>query len=651
MPTVPKLIATETPPHMQILTRASTSLLVFVALLWVTPAHAADAWRTCRPETKGIVLHSERVTWQISPCLGGLQSVRLDEPQFALSEDDRPTGVPEWAAPRFVAGPMDLVRTWDAKWDPFRDTLVDVQMEAFEVTTRPAPGEKGGPETRRWESLKAYHAANPIFGVLSAEKQAVTLVWPDPSRVKSPIYLLKRYSLAKPELPYSLEVEEQVWNVGPKEIRFKLQHAITTFHDKSKQDSGMLAMLSGPPDLKGAGFYVGDSVTHLDTSSLADADPEERTASSTPAWLRVDSRYFILATLPGPGWGKRSTARVGELSNGVIEAVLVGEGEALSAGADGCVPAWYATHWGGHDCAADFEALGLKQGVAKKLAGPFLEAARQRAGGDPALTQALDRVRKRQVRAWQMTLFTGPKQLEYLKAMGSNFDESIDFGWFGLIALPLLKVLKFSHGMTGSWPLGILILTVMVKLLLWKFTTKSMRSMYKMQRVKPELDKIKEKLTEEAKKRGEDRPDPQELNKQTFALYKRHGVNPLGGCLPMFIQMPVYIALYRTIYSSVELFNQPLFGWVTDLTQKDPYYVLPVVLGLVMFLQQRLMPNPGGDQTQRKMMLYGMPVMFALMMMSLPSGLTFYILVNTVLSGVQTAYLKRSEAAEAAQAA
>ena len=111
--------------------------------------------------------------------------------------------------------------------------------------------------------------------------------------------------------------------------------------------------------------------------------------------------------------------------------------------------------------------------------------------------------------------------------------------------------------------------------------------------------------------------------------------------------MPVYIALYRTIYSSVELYNQPLFAWITDLTQKDPYYALPVLLGAVMFLQQRIMPSPGGDDQTRKMMMYFMPILFAFMMMSLPSGLTLYILVNTVLSIVQNLWLRRDEKATA----
>ena len=173
---------------------------------------------------------------------------------------------------------------------------------------------------------------------------------------------------------------------------------------------------------------------------------------------------------------------------------------------------------------------------------------------------------------------------------------------------------------------------------------KSMRSMKKMQALKPEMDKLRERLEKEAKRKGLDQADPQEMQKQTFELYRRHGVNPVSGCLPLFLQMPVYIALYRTIYSAVEMFNQPLFAWITDLTQKDPYYVLPLLLGVVMFVQQKVMPTSGVDATQQKIMMYMMPVLFSLLMISLPSALTFYILINTLLSIVQSLLVRRATA-------
>ena len=636
--------------------RPPALLIVCLLMLLSSIASAApDVTRQCRAQHKGVALASERVQWLISPCLGGVESVKLLEAQFEVSATNTPVGLPEWAATKFAAGPLQLVDTWDAKWDPFRDAIVDVSVGKVEIETRAAAG-KGATSRKTWPDFASFQAAHSRWAVLASDKTSVTLVWPDPALIRSPLYVLKRYRLADPKLPYALAVEIEVWNVGAAPAQFKLRHTITRFHDRGSEETGLLAMLKGPPDLKGAGFHLDGETVHLDTSGLVcevpnkctAAEAAERSGAGTPNWLYADSRYFGLISIPVSGWGKRSSVNIGELSNGVIRSILLAEGEALSSAEGGCVPAWYASEWGGESCAADFTALGIKGGTGAEVKGPFIEAARQRAAADPGLQAAVDRVLKRRVKQYTLKIYTGPKRLEYLEAMGSNLSESIDFGWFGLIARPLLSVLKLAQGLTASWVLAILILTVMVKLALWPITTKSMRSMYKMQRLKPELDTIKEQLAAEAKKRGEDKPDPQELNKQTFALYKRHGVNPLGGCLPMFIQMPVYIALYRTIYSSVELFNQPLFAWISDLTQKDPYYVLPVLLGITMFAQQRLMPNPGGDQAQRKMLMYGMPVMFSLMMMSLPSGLTFYILVNTVLSGVQTFYLKRAEQKAAA---
>ena len=605
-------------------------------------AEANDSWRSCRPDSKAVQLKSERVSWAVSPCLGGIESIQLLESQFAGDGIDVPTGAPTWAKPKFAAGAMQLISTWDAKWDPFQDMLVDVAIEDFEIGIRKGKGPEAVVEVKKFANLHDYLKHDPLFAVVQATAGSVEMVWPDPARVRSPVYLVKRYSQSEEAGPYGLEVEISVWNVAATGVQFKLQHVITNYHDPTKDDGGFLAMLAGPPDLKGAGFHADEATTHLDTSSLADADAEERNSGVTPNWLATDSRYFLLAMLPVSGYGPRATTRILDVRNGVIEARVRTEGEALASAAGSCVPHWYAKVWGGESCQADFSALGLNKAVSAEIEAPFIEAARRRGGDDQATRAAIARVQQRRVKSWNYRVYTGPKQMEALQAVDPSLEEAIDFGWFGLIARPLLSILKFAYGVSSSWPIAILFLTALIKLVLWPITTKSMRSMYKMQRLKPEMDKIREKLTEEARKKGEEKPDPQELNRQTFALYKRHGVNPLGGCLPMFIQMPVYIALYRTIYSSVELFNQPLFLWIGDLTEKDPHYVLPVLLAAVMFIQQRIMPVAGGDPTQRKMMMYGMPVMFGLMMMSLPSGLTFYILVNTVLSSVQTAYLKRT---------
>ena len=625
-------------------TRARTAwlcaLVCAAAVLAPTSAFAKKV--VCRPGVKAVVLKSADVQFSVSPCGGGLESVRLLAPQFKMTTDRTPAVVPKWTDGKWKPGALELVGTWDAKWDPFRDRLVDLEVGVVALEVRGA--EEVTTTTISTQDLGGFYDTDARWGVVAQSDASVTLVWPDPKRVKSPIYLSKRYSLIK-DSSRSLNVDVAVWNVGSAPAKFKLRHTISTWSDPSVEEGGLFAMLAGPPDLKSAAFHMGEETVHLDINALKDADPEERAAHGMPKWAATDSRYFILATLPGKGWGSNGGVRIQALTNGVVESVVTSQGEALAPNSGGCVPAWYAKSWGGSSCAADFKRLKLTQPLFANVDAAYLDKARIAAqGADKAVVEAaIARVQKRQVKSWQSQIYAGPKRIDYLRDVGGDVDEAIDFGWFGVIGRPLLMVMRFAHDFTGSWPLAIIILTVMVKALLWPVMGKSMKSMRKMQLLKPELEAIKKRLTKEAKAKGLDKPDPQELNKETFALYKRHGANPLGGCLPMFLQMPVYIALYRTIYSSVELYNQPLFMWITDLTQKDPYYALPVLLGGVMFLQQKIMPNPGGDDAQRKMLMYFMPIMFSFMMMSLPSGLTLYILVNTVLSIVQNLWLRREE--------
>jgi YidC/Oxa1 family membrane protein insertase len=615
--------------------------LVAVAIAmvcWVQPATAAA---DCRPAAKGLQLRSDKVAWVISPCGGGIESIQLLGNQFEMKTARDVSKLPKWAQAKFREGPLELIESWNSKWDPYRAILNGVKLTKIEVEARETPGAPTKKEVHA--DIDALFAGHSLYGVLTASKSSVVLAWPDPALVKSPLYVVREYKLVDGK-PFALDMATEVHNFGVSALSFSVRHKLTAYRDPNADSGGIFAALTGPADLKGAGFHVSAETVHLDTTELADADPEDRARGGVPDWIATDSRYFLLAEMPKKGWAKGTSSSMADLGNGIVETTLQSQGEALGPGGSGCVPAWYAKHWQGTACADDFSKLGLKQNTTEPVAAPFLEAAKLRGAADaPATDAAIARVRGRRVARFESRAFTGPKRLELLRDTADSLDESIDFGWFGMIAKPLLWVLKFFQGLTGNWPVAILLLTVCVKGVLWPVTGKSLKSMRKMQTVKPELDRIKAKLEEEARREGKDRPDPDKLNKETFALYKRHGVNPLGGCLPMFVQMPVYIALYRTIYSSVELFNQPLFGWVTDLTQRDPYFVLPLLLGAAMFVQTRLTPQTGGDETQRKIMMWVMPVMFTVMMAWLPSGLTLYILANTVMSSVQTLWLHRSE--------
>lgn len=233
-------------------------------------------------------------------------------------------------------------------------------------------------------------------------------------------------------------------------------------------------------------------------------------------------------------------------------------------------------------------------------------------------------------------LYFGPKELERLQEYGAvqvepegDLQEAIDWGFFGglseWLGRLLLALLRFFHDLTGAWGWAIVCLTVVVKLLTLPLTLKQMASMRAMKRVQPELQKIKEKY-------GDDRT---KQHQEMQALFARSGVNPLAGCLPLLVQMPVWFALYSMLGSASELVHEP-FLWLQDLTKQDPYYALPLALGAMMILQNRMMPT-AGDETQAKMMRWVMPVVFTGFMLFLPSGLGVYIFVNIVLSVIQTA--------------
>lgn len=219
----------------------------------------------------------------------------------------------------------------------------------------------------------------------------------------------------------------------------------------------------------------------------------------------------------------------------------------------------------------------------------------------------------------------GAKNRENLSRIGVGLEKSVDYGWFGFVAVPLLKLLIFFNKILSNWGLAIILLTFVVKMALHPINKKSLNSMKAMQRLQPRLQEIREQYKD----------NKERLNLEMMQLFKTHKVNPMGGCLPMLVQFPVYIALYRVLWSSIELYHAPFFWFYKDLSAPDPYFISPVLLGIFMVAQQKLTPQSATmDPAQQKVMMF-MPVMFAGFLLFFPFGLVLYILVNTVMSVIQ----------------
>lgn len=237
-------------------------------------------------------------------------------------------------------------------------------------------------------------------------------------------------------------------------------------------------------------------------------------------------------------------------------------------------------------------------------------------------------------RRHKFTAYLGVKKPAFMTRANAELETAIDYTILGMnlafLCAGLLWLLGMFHTWFNSWGLAIVGLTLVVKLILYPLNQRAGKSSRAMTVLKPQMDAVREKFPE----------DKQRQSEEMMKLYREHGVNPVGGCLPMLIQMPIWFALYRSLWVSTELYQQG-FLWIEDLTARDPYFILPVVLIVVMFIQQKMTPTTM-DPTQQKIMQYTMPLMFGGMMIALPAGLCFYILVNTLLTILQTHFINRS---------
>jgi len=223
------------------------------------------------------------------------------------------------------------------------------------------------------------------------------------------------------------------------------------------------------------------------------------------------------------------------------------------------------------------------------------------------------------------------KNYDKLEALGDNLKLTVDFGLFGIVAVPIFRGMQFFYNLIPNYGWAIILLTLVIRTITFPLQYKSFKSMKKMQVIQPEITKIKEKYKE----------DPQRMQKETMELFKRAGANPLGGCLPLLLQMPIFFAFYKVLYQAVELVGAPWIFWVTDLSQKDPLYILPVLMAISMFLQQKFTPTTTTDPMQKKLMMF-MPLIFGFIMKDLPSGLTLYIFVSTIFGILQQMFVYRT---------
>ena len=258
------------------------------------------------------------------------------------------------------------------------------------------------------------------------------------------------------------------------------------------------------------------------------------------------------------------------------------------------------------------------------------------------LSQGLETLQPNAGASYDYTLYMGPKKLTTLQNVGHDLAHAVDYGWLDLIAKPMLWLLNFFYSFTKNYGIAIILLTILIKLAFWPITQKGMKSMKNMQKLQPKIAKLREKFKD----------DPAKMNQEMMGLYKTYKINPLGGCLPMLIQIPFFFALYRVLMAAIELRHAPFMLWINDLSMPDRLWlgfdipflhglpVLTLLMGASMYLQQKMTPTVA-DPTQARIMQF-LPVIFTFMFLNFASGLVLYWFVNNLLSILQQYLINRS---------
>jgi len=397
--------------------------------------------------------------------------------------------------------------------------------------------------------------------------------------------------------PYELALALKIENRGT----VKLRHALTV-------DTTAWRLQT---DVKGGMFRVSPLLTHVECVPTEGKATRLRTEDFEPGDFK-DAPFAQNSINPGDFYQATGTVAVAAVSNAYFSHALVPEKSPT-----GAIPVcqmqieerWdnnkYKSHGDDPQAGAMYRA---------RLAYPAVELLPQ------------------ETAEYSLLSYIGPKERKVLAAAGvgtTRLSELIDLGFFSIVAKVLVGFLLKVYGVVGNWGIAIILLTLTARTLLFPLTLPSVRSMIKMRELKPEMDTLNEKFKDDAQGKG----------LAQMELWRKHKVNPLKGCLPQLASMPVWFALYTTLQTAVELFNIP-FLWFPDLSQPDPYFILPFVIGTTSFMQQKMMPMQG-DPAQQKMMLYMMPAMFTVFMLFLPSGLGVYMFTNGVLGIIQQQLVER----------
>ena len=231
--------------------------------------------------------------------------------------------------------------------------------------------------------------------------------------------------------------------------------------------------------------------------------------------------------------------------------------------------------------------------------------------------------------------YVGPKEYERLAAIDPRLTDIIEYGFFTFIAKPMFKALLALYHFIGNWGWAIVLLTIIIRIILFPLTLKGMLSMQKLKDLAPKIKEIQQKY----------KGDPQKMNMHMMQLYKKHNVNPMGGCLPMLLQIPVFFAIYRVLLNAIELKGAPWILWIQDLSVPDPYYVLPILMGVTMYIHQKLTPTTITDPMQKKIFEW-LPVVFTFFFLTFPAGLTLYWFTNNIISIIQQLIVNKIFAAK-----